>query len=387
MYRANIKIKIIIAALTVLFFILTVSAKDNINDITDTTNADIEDVLGGMRDIIPESVSIPDELFDGMLSAEDITTATGIDYIFGRLKDMLKEAFFPAAGFLAVIMSTVLVSSVIGVISRDIGDGVMSASVSMITCLCLALYIITAEERLVGDISTFAHTVTTFTTAMVPMIAGLLAAAANTSTAAVTSSGLLLFSAAVEYAVTYIFIPIFRIGLSLAVISSVAGEETGVGGICEFIKKTFSWLAAGAATLFATVLSYQTAIAASADTAAARGLKYTFGSAVPVVGGALSDALRTATAGLSVIKNGAGTIGIVVLLLLTCPLIITIVYTMASLGIASLTAGMLGCKREASLLSEIRAMMGFAAAIVVLTAFVFIFALALFMSTAPAITS
>lgn len=350
--------------------------------------ADEADIMDDLHDRIPEEVSpfLPDELFSDTASAENVVEITGADFIFGTLGGMLKEGLTPAMGSLSVILGTLLISSAIGVLSRDIADGRMSGAVSMITCLSLAVYIIMLEERLAADIGAFAGTVSAFAGAMVPMMAGLLSASANTVGAAVTSSGLLLFSAAVEYIITYIFVPLFRLGLALAVISSVAGEESGITGICDMIKRTFTWLAAGAATIFSAVLAYQTELAAAADTAAARGVKYTVGSAIPVVGGALGDAVRTAASGLSVIKSGSGTIGIVVLILLVCPLIISLAYMSATLGIASFASGLLGCGREASLLSELRSVTGFAIAIVALVGFVFIFALALFIKTAPAIS-
>ena len=367
--------KLAATALSVLTFVIAVTAADS-------------GIMYDLYNSIPEEVTplLPDELFGEDAKAEDTAKQLGVGYIFGELSDMLKEALIPAAGFLSVILGTVLISSAVGLLSRDLSGGSMSSAVSMITCLSLAIYIVTVEERRAENVGIFAGSVTSFTSAMVPVMAGLLSASANTAGAAVTSSGLFLFSAAVDYAVTYIFIPMFRFGLALAVISSVAGDESGVGGICDAVKRTFSWLAAGAATIFATVLTYQTELAAAADTTAARGMKYALGSAVPVVGGALGDAVRTAVSGLSVIKSGAGTVGIVVLILLTCPLLISLAYTSLSLGAASFAASTLGCKREARLLSELRSITGFAVAIVALIGFVFIFALALIIKTAPALS-
>lgn len=345
----------------------------------------IMDELSGR---LPDGVEslLPDGITDGDATAEDIAELTGADYIFGTLGNMLHDAFAPAAGLFSVILGTVLISSAVGILSHDISGGRISSAVSMITTLALAVYTVTAEERLVNDISAFSGSVSTYCGAMVPMIAGMLSASANTAGAAVTSSGLLFFSSAVEYVVTYIFIPLYRFILALAVISSVAGPESGVGGICGIIKRAFTWLTAGAAVIFSTVLSYQTELAAAADTAAARSIKYTIGSAVPIVGGALGDAVRTAAAGLSVIKNGAGTIGIVALILMTCPLLFSLFYMSLSLGITSYVASVCGCGREASLLSEMRSVTGFGIALVALVSFVFIFALALFIKTAPAIS-
>ncbi len=344
-----------------------------------------EGVMDGLDGKLPEEVIplLPDGI--GEASASEISQLTGADYIFGVIGKLLREALFPAAGFLSVLLGTVLISSAVSLMSKDISGGRIASSVSMITTLSLAVYIGGVEERLVGEICAFADSVSAFCGAMVPITAGLLSASSNTAGAAVTSSGLLFFSSAVEYAAAYIFIPLFRFGLALTVISSVSGPESGAGSVCSVINKAFTWLLAGAAAIFSTVLSYQTELAAAADTAAARGVKYAVGSAIPIVGGALGDAVRTAAAGLSVIKSGAGTVGIVVLILLTLPLLISLSYTSLSLAAASFAASMLGCGREASLFGELRSLTGFGIALVSFISFVFIFALALFMKTAPAI--
>ncbi len=339
-------------------------------------------------DIFPDDAAefLPDRLVSEDDSADDVAELTGADKVFGMIGDMIGEALLPAAGFFSAVLGTVLVSSAIGILSRDVSGGRLYPAVSMITCLLLSVYVISAEEKLADAISTFAVSLSTFTTATVPMMAGLLSASANTSGAAVTSSGLLLFSSAAEYIVTYIFIPIFRLGLAFAVISSVSGSGSSAVGICGAIKRTFSWLAAGAATIFSTVIGYQTELAAAADTAAARGVKYAVGSAIPVVGGALGDAVRTTAAGLSVIKNAAGALGITAVIALFAPVFISTLFMSVSLSAASFCSELLGCKREAALLSEMREITGFAAAICSLIAFVFIFAAALFIKTAPAIS-
>ncbi len=343
---------------------------------------------GTIGDIFPDNAEsfLPDMLLSPDDDAVDAAELTGADRIFGMIIDMLKNALAPATSFFSVILGTVLISSAVGILSRDISGGRLYPAVSMISCLSLSVFIITAEERLADSIGTFAASVSTFTAAMVPMMAGLLSASANTAGAAVTSSGLLLFSSAAEYIVTYIFIPIFRLGLAFAVISSVSGSGSGANSICGTIKRTFSWLAAGAATIFSTVISYQTQLAAAADTAAARSVKYAIGSAIPVVGGALGDAVRTTAAGLSVIKSGAGAVGIAAMIALFSPLFISTLYITVSLAASAFCAELLGCERESRLLSELREITGFATAICSLLAFVFIFALALFIKTAPAIS-
>ena len=354
-------------------------------DTNDTNSAaaynDMSDVYDNMRRGIPDEVEelLPDDI------AENIGSL-GFDFIFRKIVDMLRDAFTPARGFLSVLLGTVLISSALRVFSRDVSDGRLAESMSLVTCLSLAVYATGVTERLVTRINAFTCAISTFSGAMVPMMSAMLASSGNVTGAAVSSSGLLLFTSALQYLMSYVFVPVFRLSLALAVVASVTSSG-GAHRLCGAVKRAFVWLTAGAATIFPAVLSYQTQLAAAADSAAARGLKYTIGSAVPIVGGAIGDALRTAATGLSVIKSGAGALGIAVLLLLTCPLLLSLFLTSFSLNIASAVSSILGCDRESTLLGELHDAVGFAVAIVALSCVVFIIALALFMKTAPAISS
>ena len=339
----------------------------------------IDDIKNAAPDDIAEL--LPDDIAD----TSDPASALGIDYVFSILLDAVKESLAPASGFLSVILGTLLISSAFRMFAGGISDGALSEPVSVITCLSLAVYAVVIMEQLSARVELFARSTSTFTITSVPILHALLTSTGNITSASVTSTGLLTFSAALQYTAAYIFVPLYKLGLALSVVTSVTSASAGASGVCAAVKRAFVWLAAGASTVFSAVLAYQTELVAAADTAAARGLRYTVSSAVPIVGGAVGDALRTAASGLSVIKNGAGAVGIAVLILLSCPLLISLFMTSAGLGIGAFAADALGCSRESALLSELRSCVGFAIAIVALAAVVFVFALALFMKTAPAV--
>ena len=105
-------------------------------------------------------------------------------------------------------------------------------------------------------------------------------------------------------------------------------------------------------TVLVFVLGAQTAIAGAADTAAARGAKLISSTVIPVVGGAVGDTLRTVAGSVSYVKSVVGVGGIVLIILLTLPPIISVLLTRTVFLLTSNLARMLGCGREGRLLDE-----------------------------------
>ena len=66
-----------------------------------------------------------------------------------------------------------------------------------------------------------------------------------------------------------------------------------MNGLCELIAKAVKWILGFCMTLFTGLLTVHSLVTASADSAASRAVKFAVSSFVPVVGGALGEALRT----------------------------------------------------------------------------------------------
>ena len=75
-------------------------------------------------------------------------------------------------------------------------------------------------------------------------------------------------------------------------------------------------------TVFTGFLSIQSVIGKAADNMTVKTTKFFVGSMVPVVGGALSEALTTVTAGIGMLKSTAAMWCVIVLAIILLPTII-----------------------------------------------------------------
>lgn len=72
---------------------------------------------------------------------------------------------------------------------------------------------------------------------------------------------------------------------------------------------------------FVGLLSIKGLLAGAADSAVAKGAKFLIGSFVPVVGGAVSDALGSIVSSLSLVRGATGAFGILAVLLIALPVL------------------------------------------------------------------
>ncbi|NLM56685.1 MAG: hypothetical protein GX192_04450 [Clostridiales bacterium] len=354
--------------------------------ISNATN-DANDSFSELRKLIPEDVlsELPEGIFDGGDTSSSLPEKIGLKYVFGKLWGLIKRSLLPAAGSLASLLGMTALAASFGLLA----DGLNCASVVRIFTLCatltVACYVMSTQVGVMNSASLVIGSMTAFSNAIIPILTALLISSGNTLTASVTGAGLLEFTTILANFTQYCFLPLCRACFGLAIISAISGNGH-TDGICGIVKKTFTVTAGFAAALFAAVISYQTTLAAAADSVAARSIKYALGSSIPVVGSALGDAIKGTAAGLSLIKSGVGAIGIVVIILIVSPVIINLFLNSAILGICSAAAKILGCDRISTLVAELKNVSGFILAVVALSTVIFIMSLAVFLKINPALS-
>lgn len=339
--------------------------------------------MQSIYDIIPDGIK--DDLQIEQSSDVIDTETFGFDYMMSLVGRTFDDAASSAAVSFGIILGVILISSAASLHFKDTLDGKARDAVSLIGTLTIACTILGHELARCEEIAAFTSSISAFVGAMTPILYTMHTATANTVTAGVTASGFLLFSSAVEFLSTHICIPLYKAALSFSVVSASLPTDGGTRSIAGFLRRTFTTVMTAAAIIYVTVLSYQTHLASAADSVAARSVKFAVSSSVPVVGGILSDTVRTVYSGLSVIKSGSGTLGIVVMIALSLPLLIKLFLSGTLYGIAAFMASLFGCDREASLLTAFRECIGLLCAVISVIVVVFIISTALFIKTAPAL--
>lgn len=231
----------------------------------------------------------------------------------------------------------------------------------------------------VGDVQSFIglgtetlHTLSDFSKALLPSLA-----AAATAGGAVTSG-------AAKYAATALFLdllitaagnlvmPIIYAYIAATVARAALGSDA-LSGATGLLK----WLAGSLITVlmlaFTSYLSLTGVISGTADAAATRLTKTAISTALPVVGGIVSDAASTVVAGAAILRNAIGIFGLLAVLCVCLTPFLTLGVQYLTYKAAAALADLISGKRLSALISGIGAAFGMVLGLVGAGALMFFF--------------
>ena len=144
---------------------------------------------------------------------------------------------------------------------------------------------------------------------LLPVMTASLAAQGGVTASAALCAGTSLFGSLLGSLITEFLLPGVYLYLVMAVTWAATGEAA-VKRLRDLIKSVISWCLKTLLTVFTTYMSITGVVSGTTDAAVLKAAKVTISSAVPVVGGILSDASETVLVSAGLMKNSAGIYGI-----------------------------------------------------------------------------
>ena len=326
------------AALTAVFIILlsvfSVRADDNI--------------LG--YDTSPMFDNLPDNA-QGSLDSFGITTPDlselndlSFESIFGDiLKSAAQSAKTPLT-VLAALAAILLLCSLFNSFRDYTRSQTMRTVLSVCASLCVTLTVCVPLLSLIENCAEIIRSASAFMLAYVPVIAFILSASGRVVSAS-SYYGLVLFSGEfVSAAASSVIAPMLKLLLALSVTSSISAG-VNLSGVVKLISKFLKWALGIMTALFSSFLSLKQVIGASLDSASARAVKLGLSSAVPIVGGALSEAYKTVRGSVDMLKSGVGIVALIAIAATFLPSVISCIFWLIALS-AGRTLGELLCLSE-----------------------------------------
>lgn len=184
----------------------------------------------------------------------------------------------------------------------DLASAVFSASILLQTTGSLI--------RLGGDTVT---RLSEYGKLFLPVMTAALAAQGRSVTSAALYAGTAAFDLVLTQLIAQLLLPMTYLFLVLAVAHS-ALEQNVMKKLRDLIKWIISWSLKTLLTIYTTYISITGVVSGTTDAAALKAAKLTISTAVPVVGGILSDASETVLVSAGLMKNAAGIYGILAFL-------------------------------------------------------------------------
>lgn len=366
----NRKLKWLIVPVFIVFllymFTYTCFAEDSSESgVTEQAQSVFSELLSSLEEETKEALSeigIDDADYTQLLSLSPKRVVDAILELFtGKMSEKLK-----AVGFVCALL---VLSAVLEGFAQP-GSTMHSVFSVFTTLLIVVSLLLPVSESLVQAFSAMELS-SNFLLAYIPAFAGVISMSGKPLSSAAYSSAMIGLSNLLAQCNVKVFLPVVQVFFSLNIASSVQ-PKYAFNSLVAFFKKAVTVLLGFSATIFTGLLAIKGSLASAGDSVAVRGVKMLVGSAVPVVGSALSDAYTSVLGSITLIQNAVGIFGIVVFALMHVPVILDLLLWYLALSFTASVSEALGQKQAATLLNGIASTVSLVNTLVIFTAFILI---------------
>ncbi len=235
---------------------------------------------------------------------------------FQGVSRMLRDKLSAPLKALAALLGICVLSRLAGCFDEEGAAGI----VQLIGAAACGVVMAGPVLGIISGCQAVAKAAAGFLTAAVPVYAGLLAASGNP----ITGSGYSLLAmgagGAIPVVICGFLLPLVQVYLGVSVATAVSGAK--LNKLAGWVYSLGKWVLAMAVTLFTGILSVQTAVNSQADAATAKAAKLALSTGVPIVGGALGDALGAIQNSVHMVKSGVGAFGVLAAVCIFLPAIL-----------------------------------------------------------------
>ena len=265
----------------------------------------LENLPEDAKELLPEGIEDSD-------TAEEVLRSVDSRYLWSLCTSLVQKGL---AGGLSLFVSLLGVILVAGIRQR-LGELFLSdksAVLEYALILIAALQVYSAVYTLFDLTKTVIEQINQYMTALISALCGIFLLSGNSGVALVGSTWIGLLLTITEKLCYSFFFPLMQISFGGTLITSVS-PELNLRPMLSYFRKLCTTVLVIFMTVITLILSFQTQLAAAADSLSMRGIKFAASNMIPMIGGLFSDTLRTIATSLSLVKSTAGVVGLLGLL-------------------------------------------------------------------------
>lgn len=250
----------------------------------------------------------------GDLTLEDIGLDQGLQKVLetgsGELSGVIRKAVRSSVLLLLIVLLCGVAEGLYG----STGETGLKV-VPLVGALAVTAVAVTDVNSLLGMGTSTLDTMTAFANILMPTVAALTAATGAITGAAARQMAAVLFSDLLMNVINRLLVPLVYAYLAACIANAALGNE-GLKRVAGMIKWVVTSVLTAILIGFVGYLSVSGIIAGTADAATIKATKFAMSSAVPVVGGILSDAAETVLASAGVLRSAVGVYGMIAVLMM-----------------------------------------------------------------------
>lgn len=236
------------------------------------------------------------------------TLSEGLSMILQDVIPLIRPDLYEASKVCLAVIATVMITSVIQSFSKsqkEVCDIVGTASIAATLLLSANSMIRLGSDTVVE--------MTEYGKLLIPVMTAALAAQGAIGTSAALYTATMGIISLIGTAMSKLLLPMIYLFLALAIASGATGQDM-LKQFRNLMKDGISWFLKTVLTIFTTYMGLTGIISGTTDNTAAKIAKAAISSAVPVVGGILSDASESVLASAAMAKNAVGLYGLFAIL-------------------------------------------------------------------------
>lgn len=326
-----------------------------------------------VRELMPEGAESSD-------NEQDIAKAFDADYLAGLCSELLRKGITAGLKLFASLLGIIIVCAVLSRCAELFPSG-KTQIFDYAILLIAALEIYGSVYSLFELTKDYIEQINTYMTGISATLGGIFLLSANVSTAAVQSTWTGILITLTEKISYQLLFPLLEMSFALTLVASLC-PDIDLKSVTGFIRKICTTLLVASMTLITILMSFQTSIASAADSLGLRSVKFAASNAIPLIGGLVSESMKTLAASLSLIKSTAGLIGTAGLLICTLVPLSMLFTCRYSLSLSGTVADLMQASSVKGLIDEAGKLVGFLIAIMLVFAIFYLFTLSLLVHTA-----
>ena len=305
--------------------------------------------VSAMEFTAPEA---PDEAQD-LMPPQTETFGEGLWKVISAAIDKLQPQISKSGKTCIMLISVALLVSILQQIPTE-----KNGIVEFAGCIAVGVMLLDSAGSMIQAAVDTINSLSEYGKMFLPVMAGAQAAQGGLASSAALYTGTMVFDAILGKAVSVWMIPLVYMYLALSVAGCAMGEDL-LKRIRDLIKWLITWCLKNGLYIFTGYLSITGVVSGATDAAKLKAAKLTISSAVPVVGGILSDASEAVLVGAGMMKNAAGIFGMLTIAAIWISPFLQIGIQYLMLKISGALCAMLDAKRVSSLIGSFSTAMGF----------------------------
>ena len=381
-----IKMRKILCALFLVFLaIIFLPFSSYADEPKSSETKDTDEILSDFKSIIPEDVAeLLPEGFENT-DIKDISSLFNEKYISGLLSGLFERHIKEAAKILAQMLAIVLIIALVECAGDCLKSGSSRIVFGRIATLCCAIRLYVILYAVFELTKECAENINAFMSSFGSILSAIYLIGGNILTAQSHMCWLAVLLTTVEKATVYLIFPIFEISMAITLVSSFDKGLT-IKPFVSFLQNFTTWLIVFIMTVISVIMSFQTSISAASDSVSMRTVKFAASQSIPVIGGMVSESVKTLSSGLLLIRSATGGGAIIIILLTSLSPLLSMLLSKYALSVSGALSKMFGEVPVNDLINDSVRLINQMAAMIVILDITYIYCLTVFVKTTAAVS-